>query len=40
MGNVDEFELRLIENAPIQVVEIVTEEGNHRIFRGNLILQA
>lgn len=38
--NIDEYELNLNQNAPIQVVEIVTEEGNHRIFRGNLILQA
>ena len=38
--NVEEYELRLKPNAPIQVVEIVTEEGNHKIFRGNLILQA
>lgn len=38
--NNDEYELNLKPNAPIQVVEIVTEKGNHKIFRGNLILQA
>jgi hypothetical protein len=38
--NVDEYELRLNDSAPIQLTEIVTERGNHKIFTGNLILKA
>lgn len=38
--NIDEYELRLNDNAPIQLTEIVTEKGNHKIFNGNLILPA
>ena len=38
--NEDEYELRLNDSTPIQLTEIVTEKGNHKIFTGNLILKA
>lgn len=36
----EEFELTVNYDAPIQLTEIVTKKGNHKIFKGNLILQA
>lgn len=36
----EEYELTINYDAPIQLTEITTSKGNHKIFTGNLILKA